>query len=107
MQAFVFRLLPPRPTFAADMSATERAVMSEHGAYWARLASEGRVVAFGPVADPSGAYGLGIVLAADLDEAESIRDSDPALLSSHGFRTEIAPMLRLVTPERAYDATPG
>jgi uncharacterized protein len=107
MQAFVFRLLTPRPTFVADMSPAERAVMGEHGAYWARLASEGRVVAFGPVADPAGAYGIGIVLAADLTEAESIRDADPAMLSPHGFRTEIAPMLRLVTPEGSYDATPG
>jgi uncharacterized protein len=107
MQPFVFRLLAPRPTFASDMSATERSVMHEHAEYWARLASEGRVVAFGPVADPAGAYGIGIVLASDLIEAGSIRDSDPAMLSAHGFRTEIAPMLRLVTPERSYDATPG
>ncbi len=107
MQGFVFRLLAPRPTFMSDMSPEERETMARHVGYWTRLAEEGTAIAFGPVADAAGAYGIGVVLAAGLDDAEALRDGDPAMRSPHGFRTEIAPMLRLVTPNRTYDATPG
>ena len=62
------------------------------------------MVAYGPANDPLGSYGIGIILAESHIEAEAIRDGDPAVQSSHGFRTEIAPMLRLVTPNQTYDA---
>jgi hypothetical protein len=45
-----------------------------------------------------------VVLTADLAAAERLRDGDPAMRSAHGFRTEILPMLRLVTPTATYDA---
>ena len=99
MAGFVFRLIPPRPDFVSDMSADERVTMTEHVAYWSELAREGRVLAFGPVNDLSGPYGIGIVVADDLEAAEALRDGDPAARSSHGFRTEIAPMFQLVTPD--------
>ncbi len=104
MMGFVFRLIPPRPDFAFDMSPDERATMMEHVGYWSALAEQGRALAFGPVNDASGSYGIGIVVAASRSEAEKLRDLDPAIRSPHGFRTEIAPMLRLVTPTRTYDA---
>jgi uncharacterized protein YciI len=104
---FVFRLIPPRPSFPLDMSADERATMLDHAGYWSRLAQEGTVLAFGPVDDPSGPYGIGIVLAASQSAAERIRDQDPAVLSPHGFTTELAPMMRLVTPTDTFDALPG
>ena len=78
--------------------------MMEHVAYWSGLNAEGSVLAFGPVNDPHGGYGIGIILAEDLPHAEAIRDADPAVRSAHGFRGEIAPMLRLVTPTETYDA---
>jgi len=89
-----------------DMSADERATMIEHVGYWSTLTEQGRVLAFGPVGDPGGAYGIGIVLAESQTEAEALRDHDPAIRSPYGFTTEIAPMLRLVTPTETYDATP-
>jgi hypothetical protein len=89
------------------MSSEERAVMDSNFGYWGELLASGQVIAIGPVADPHGPYGIGIVLAADLAEAEGIRDGDPAMRSPFGFRTEIAPMLRLVTQSGAYDATNG
>jgi uncharacterized protein YciI len=107
MMGFVFRLIPPRPDFPSDMSSEERATMIEHVGYWSTLAEQGRVLAFGPVGDPKGAYGIGIVLARSRSEAEELRDHDPAIRSPYGFSTEIAPMLRLVTPTETYDATPG
>ncbi len=104
MKGFVFRLIPPRPDFAFTMTDAERSTMLEHMAYWTRLAEEGQVLAFGPVNDPSGPYGIGIVLADDPGTAELIRDADPAMASSHGFRTEIAPMLGVVTPNGRFDS---
>lgn len=105
MQGFVFRLVAPRPDFPFTMTDDERAVMTAHAGYWAGLAEAGHALAFGPVDDPAGPYGIGIVVAADLREAETLRDGDPALQSGRGFRTEIAPMLSLVTREGRLDAT--
>jgi uncharacterized protein YciI len=107
MMGFLFRLIPPRPTFSLDMSTDERATMMEHVEYWSALTEQGRVLAFGPVGDPRGAYGIGIVLAESKTEAEGLRDRDPAIRSHHGFMTEIAPILRLVTPDQIYDTIPS
>jgi hypothetical protein len=104
MPGFVFRLIPPRPGFAKDMSADERATMIEHVGYWSALAAEGKALAFGPVDDPSGAYGIGIIVVDTPAGADELRDGDPAVRSAHGFRSEIAPMPRLVTPTATYDA---
>jgi uncharacterized protein YciI len=89
------------------MSEEERAVMDAHFAYWGELLARGQVIAIGPVDDPNGPYGIGIVLAPDMPGAEVIRDDDPAMRSRFAFRTEIAPMLRLVTQSGAYDAANG
>ena len=43
------------------------------------------------------------VVADDLSGAERLRDDDPAIHSSHGFRTEILPMAALVTPAGPID----
>ena len=106
MMGFVFRLIP-RASFSFDMSTDERATILEHVEYWSALTEQGRVLAFGPVGDAHGAYGIGIVLAESQTDAEALRDDDPAIKSPHGFATEIAPMLRLVTPNQTYDAAPG
>ncbi len=103
MKGFVFRLIPPRPDFAFTMNDEERSTMGAHFGYWSQLAEQRKALAFGPVDDPSGVYGIGIVLAEDETEAMALRDVDPALLSSHGFHTEIAPMLSLVTPTQRFD----
>ena len=80
-----------------------RTTITAHFGYWTGLAEQGKALAFGPVDDPSGVYGIGIVLAEHQAEAEALRDRDPALLSPHGFRTEIAPMSSLVTPGHRFD----
>ncbi len=104
MRGFVLRLLPPRDDFALTMTEGERATMDEHVRYWSALAADGKALAFGPVADPRGPYGIAIVLAEDVAAAEALRDGDPAPVSAHGFRTELFPMPALVTPEGRYDA---
>ncbi len=63
--------------------------------------AEGKVVAFGPVADPARAYGLGVVLAESVAEAEALRDSDPAVVKL-GMQVEMAPMVALVTVDGDY-----
>jgi hypothetical protein len=42
---WVFRLIPPRPTFDQDMTEAEREIMGQHATYWAHIAESGRVVA--------------------------------------------------------------
>ena len=86
---FVLKLIPPRPTFQKDMTHEERAIMIQHVAYWDVLMEKGFVIAFGPVIDPSGTYGLGIV---EVDNEEQVKEfiiHDPATQIGH---YEIYPM---------------
>jgi uncharacterized protein YndB with AHSA1/START domain len=96
---FFCRLLPPRPSFAMDMSAEERATMQAHGAYWRGHMNRGHVVVFGPVGDPQGPWGLGVIRVADEATAQAFAAQDPAVLSGLGLRYEILPMIQAVTPE--------
>ncbi len=92
---FVYRLIPPRPTFAQDMDDHERSIMGRHVEYWQKLLSEGRVLLFGPVLDRTGSWGLGVFEAQSEDEARAIVDSDPAIKSGMA-RAELGPMVQAV-----------
>jgi uncharacterized protein YciI len=94
---FLFRLIAPRPTFAADMTAEEAALMKVHGAYWQAKLAEGVAVAFGPVLDPAGAWGLGLIRVEDEAAARAYVAEDPVIRAGRGFRYEILPMLALVS----------
>lgn len=78
---YVYKLIPPRPTFATDMSDRERTLMGEHVVYWTALMRSGGVVIFGPVADPAGSWGLAVVEAANADEVRALGTEDPAVKS--------------------------
>ena len=92
MSWFVYRLLPPRPSFAFDQNEAEQATMAEHADYWRRYAAEGTALVFGPVDDPSGSWGVGIFECADAEQARRLADADPAITS--GMCTyEVLPML--------------
>ena len=78
---FVYKLIAPRPTFGADMSEAEAAVMGEHAGYWQRLTDEGKVVVFGPVVDTSGWWGVAVVRAQGPDEVTALGEADPAVTS--------------------------
>ena len=96
MKHFLCRLLPPRPTFASDMTPDERAAIEAHQTYLRGLAAKGAAIAFGPVLDPKGSWGVGI-FAVESDEAmAAIARDDPAILSGRGFSYEILPMAALV-----------
>lgn len=76
---FVYRLVPPRPTFATDMSEDERAIMGRHATYWIGLFEQGFVVTFGVVMEPAGVWGLAVVEAEDEDAVRAIASEDPVI----------------------------
>jgi uncharacterized protein YciI len=74
------------------MTPEEQALMGEHVAYWSGLFDEGRVVAFGPVADPEGGWGVSVVDADDEAAVRAMIDSDPVKLRGEGFRYDVFEM---------------
>ena len=79
MDHFVYRLIPPRLTFAADMTEAEKAVMGEHAAYWTGLFEGGSIVVFGVVIEKAGAWGLAVLEAESEGEVRAIASEDPAV----------------------------
>ena len=67
------------PTLATDMTEVERKVMSEHIAFWTRQVERGTTVVMGPVLDPRGAYGIGVVEVKDEAKLRALLASDPAV----------------------------
>ena len=78
------------------MNEQEEALMQQHFAYWKGWQNAGDVLVFGPVLDPKGPYGMGVVSAADEAGARAFAAADPAMKASVGFAYEIYPM-RAVT----------
>ena len=90
-KVFFYKLIPPRPTFGMDMSDNERQIMLQHIEYWKQQMEKGIAVAFGPVLDPGGAYGVGIIQVDDDAQTKGLAENDPAILSGL-HRYEIYPM---------------
>jgi uncharacterized protein len=76
---FFMKLIPPRPTFAQDMSETEAGLMREHILYWRVLLEKGICVVFGPVLDPQGVYGVAIVGVEEEADILEIEANDPTV----------------------------
>jgi uncharacterized protein YciI len=93
MKYFLLRLIAPRSTFPKDMTGEERSLMQEHTAYWTNVFKEGRIVIFGPVADPKGTWGLGIVEVDDESELRELTTNDPVIKADQRFSYEIYPMM--------------
>jgi uncharacterized protein YndB with AHSA1/START domain len=93
---YMCRLMPPRPSFARDMTAEETAVMQEHGAYWRKKLRDGVAIVFGPVADPKGVWGLVVLRATSDEAARALEAADPAVRSGKGFHYDTLPMVRAV-----------
>jgi hypothetical protein len=94
MKHFFFKLIPPRPTFAQDMTEREAQLMQEHAVYWRGLMEQGFVVAVGSVADPKGVYGIGVLELDDEAVPHALGANDPTIKANAGFRFEIHPMQR-------------
>ena len=88
---FVYKLIPPRPTFISDMTEAEAAIMREHAAYWQQLTQQGTAVIFGPVSDPAGAWGLAVVEAPSEEQVQELGRRDPAV-TSRTATFEVCPM---------------
>ena len=101
MKYFFLRLTAPRPTFVEDMTDSEAALMREHGAYLAAFAEKGLVIAFGPVADPKGPWGMGLFAVEEETDVRVIMENDPTIRSGIGFSYEIFPMPRLIQGGKA------
>lgn len=95
-KCFALKLIPPRPSFAHDMSEEERAIMQRHVGYWTDLMTNGIAVVFGPVLDPNGVYGFGVVIADSEEQVNEITKNDPATAIN---RYETYPMLAVI-PQR-------
>jgi uncharacterized protein len=93
---FLIKLIPPRPSFALDMSEEERELMQQHIAYWTALAEKGVALCFGPVLDPAGSYGIGVVELADEAGLEVLTANDPAARSGGLFKHKAYVMPGLV-----------
>jgi uncharacterized protein len=80
-KTYFFKLIPPRASFSQDMTPDERNIMLQHIAYWKKNMDEGRVIVFGPVLHPDGAFGMGIIQVDNEDEAKSLAENDPSITS--------------------------
>jgi uncharacterized protein len=89
MMYFLYKLIPPRPTFPKDMTDAEGELMQEHINYWKNLVEKRVAIIFGPVLDPKGVYGLAIIETEDETIAYDIRINDPAVKNDAGFKSEI------------------
>ncbi len=94
---FMLKLHPSRPSFAVDMTEKERAIMTRHGEYWREFLEKGHAVAFGPVMDPAGPFGLGIVEVEGEAQLKDFIAGDPALTTGL-TRLEYHPMRAVVRP---------
>ncbi len=75
---FFVTLTPPRVTFVSDMTAEERNIMNQHVTYWHSLLDKGIAIAFGPVMDPKGAFGMAVVEVQNEQQLHEIIAGDPA-----------------------------
>jgi uncharacterized protein YciI len=73
------------------VSEAQAAVVGQHGAYWLDLLERPCVIVFGPVSDPAGTWGLGVVEAETEDDARALGLEDPAVTSG-GATYEVYPM---------------
>lgn len=77
-QQYFLKLNPPRPSFVMDMTEAEKDIMQKHVGYWMGLLEKGIAIVFGPVMDPSGGYGAGVVSVDNEEQLKQIIADDPA-----------------------------
>jgi uncharacterized protein YndB with AHSA1/START domain len=95
---YLARLLPPRPDFARTLSSDERTMMGEHADYWRTHMAAGKVLALGPVDDPKGGWGLGVMRVTSEAELLDLQSHDPAITAGRGLSYENLPMFNAVWP---------
>jgi uncharacterized protein len=93
---FALKLNPNRPDFAQTMTEEEKNIMQQHLVYWQKFMDQGIVVVFGPVLDPTGIYGFGVLSVDDESQVKEFIKNDPAAAIN---RYEYHPMMAIV-PQR-------
>ena len=88
---FYFKLIPPRATFPADITDEERALMARHSDYCQEQFDAGKLITYGPVMAPGGAFGMAILEVAEEAEARHFGENDPSVLGGLN-RFELYPM---------------
>ena len=95
---FLIKLIPPRPSFAQDMTNEEKQLMQRHVAYWTGLVETGVALVFGPVADPAGSYGIGVVEVEE-EHVADLTANDPVATSGRQFKHEAYVMPQVVSKQ--------
>ena len=90
-QHFFVRLIPPRATFPMDITSEEKLLMQEHARYTRRSFDAGKILIYGPVMAPGGAFGMAVFEVADEAEVRQFLENDPTVLAGLN-RFEIHPM---------------
>jgi uncharacterized protein YciI len=90
-QHFFVRLIPPRATFPMDMTAEEKLLMQEHVRYTQEEFAAGKVLLYGPVTAPAGAFGMAVFEVADEAEVRTVLENDPTVRAGLN-KFEICPM---------------
>jgi uncharacterized protein YciI len=93
---YAIYLRPSRPDFMQTMTDEEKRIMQQHVAYWQKSLDAGVMHVFGPVMDPKGGYGLGIIEVENEAQLVSLIDQDPA---SKINRYEYYPMRAVTKPK--------
>ena len=57
-QHFFVKLIPPRATFPMDITPEEKLLMQEHARYTRQSFDAGKILIYGPVMVPGGAFGM-------------------------------------------------
>ena len=74
--------------------------MQSHGAYWMEQMKQGRVVLVGPVADPKGTFGVGIIRLEEGADPVALVEADPVIRANAGFSCEVHPMPRVLVMDQ-------
>ena len=61
-----------------DMTPDEKVIMQKHVVYWRTLLADGIAIVYGPVLDPKGGYGVGVVSVDSEEHLKQLIANDPA-----------------------------
>jgi uncharacterized protein YciI len=96
MKYYFCKYIPPRADFLTTMTGEEGEWMRQHGIFLNNLLDQEKIVAHGPVIDPSGGFGLSLYQLADDEDIGYITSEDP-LVKNGADHMEHYSMLHLTT----------
>lgn len=76
---YMIRLIPKRPTFPMDITDSEREIMKRHLEYLKNKMAKGLVIVFGPVMEPKGTWGMGVLEVDSEEQIDEIMKADPSI----------------------------